>query len=87
MNAQLKLIQNHRDLTAEEVSLLNEVKATAEKVRQLVDRVARSESSSAEGEPPATVTNDPGRAVAIARTELQTGFMWLVQSITRPAGF
>lgn len=33
----------------------------------------------------ATVGTDP-RALAIARTDLQTGMMWLVRAITRPEG-
>ena len=63
-------------------------KELAEKVRGLVERVAQLPATPlAEGDAPPTVTTDPGRAISIARTDLQTGFMWLIRSIARPTTF
>lgn len=88
MDNQHQLIKGYRDLTAEEIALINEVKALAESTRELVERAARLPATPlAEGDGPPTVTTDPGRAVSIARTELQTGFMWLIRSIARPTTF
>lgn len=88
MENQHRLIKGYRDLSEQEIALMNEVKEVAEQVRGLVERVAKLPATPlAEGDAPPTVTTDPGRAVAIARTELQTGFMWLIRSIARPSTF
>lgn len=88
MKNQHLLIEGYRDLTAEEIALINEAKELAEQVRNLVERVNRLPSTVlAEGDAPPTITTDPIRAISIARTDLQTGFMWLIRSITRPTTF
>lgn len=88
MDQQHKLIKGYRDLTQDEINLINEAKELAEKTRDLVERVARLPASPMqEGDAPPTVSTDPGRACSIARTELQTGFMWLIRSIARPTTF
>ena len=88
MDNQHKLIKGYRDLSAEEIALMNEAKELAEQVRSLVERVAQLPATPlAEGDAPPTVTTDPGRACSIARTELQSGFMWLIRSIARPTSF
>ena len=88
MENQHKLIRGYRDLSADEIALMNEAKELAEQVRSLVERVAQLlPTPLAEGDGPPSVTTDPGRAISIARTELQTGFMWLIRSIARPTTF
>lgn len=88
MENQHRFIKGYRELSAEEIALMNEAKDLAEQVRSLVERVVRlQETPLAEGDAPPTVTTDPGRAISIARTELQTGFMWLIRSIARPTTF
>ena len=82
MENQHKLIKGYRDLSAEEIALMNEAKELAEKVSELVCRVAHLPC----GEP-VTTSTDPGRAIEIARTDLQTGFMWLIRSIARSTTF
>lgn len=74
MDNQHKQIKGYRDLTQEEIDLMNEGKDLAEKVRQHIERVQ-------------TVENVDMRAVRIAATELQTGFMWLTRAIARPETF
>lgn len=88
MQDQHKLIKGYRDLSAEEIALINEAKELAEMTRNLVERVAAlPDTPRAEGDGPPTITTNPGRACSIARTELQTGFMWLIRSIARPTTF
>lgn len=78
MDDQHRKISGYRDLTQEEIDLINEVKTQAEMVRHLVDKLeARARTQGA----------IDGRAIAIARADLQTGFMWLSRSIARPIGF
>lgn len=83
MENQHKLIKGYRDLSPEEVALMNEVKEHAEKTRLLVERVALLPG----GDIIQPICTDPDRACAIARTELQSGFMWLIRSIARPTTF
>lgn len=67
-------ITGYRELTAEEIAQVNDIKAMATGVGEMLDQVK-------------LLPDVDQRALAIARTELQTGFMWLVRSITRPQGF
>lgn len=88
MENQHKLIKGYRDLSADEIALMNEAKELAEQVRDLVERVAKLPPTPLnEGDAPPTVTTSPERAIAIARTDLQAGFMWLIHSIARPTTF
>lgn len=88
MDNQHKMIKGYRDLSADEIALINEAKELAEQVRALVLRVAMLPSTPlVDGDAPPTITTDPARSIEIARIELQTGFMWLVRSITRPTTF
>lgn len=67
-------ITGYRDLTKAEIDAMNEVKATANTVKELLDEIAAT----------------PGidqRWVAIARTELQQGFMALIRAIAQPDSF
>lgn len=74
MENQHQLIKGYRDLSAAEIAAMNAAKLQAEKVGQLVDRL----------------TEEPGvdqRWLAIAKTDLQKGFMSLVRAIARPESF
>lgn len=74
MDNQHRKISGYRDLSADEIAAMNEVKAVAEQVRAVQERIA-------------AMPGIDGRAVAIARTDLQTGFMWLVRAVARPTTF
>ncbi len=74
MDNQHKLIKGYRDLSADEIALMNEAKELAETVGALADKIA------AHGNP------DP-RWFAIGRTDLQKGFMGLIRSIAKPTTF
>jgi hypothetical protein len=70
----LPLLNGYRKLSEEEQALANEVTRIGSYVEQLIEKL----------------TSRPGfdqRAVAIGRTELQTGFMWLKRGITKPTTF
>lgn len=65
------------ELTEADVALLNEIDTQAKLMKHLVDKLearARTQGSV------------DGRAVSIARTNLQTGFMWLTSSIVGTGG-
>jgi len=70
----VKSIKGYKVLSPEQVNLMNEVKSKANEVGELLDRLR----------------HDPeiqGRDLAIAKTNLQTGFMWAVRSIAKPESF
>ena len=74
MDNQHRAITGYRELSAEEIDAMNEVKAKAVEVGALIQRLQAL----------------PGldqRAVAMAKTELQTGFMWAVRGIAQPTTF
>jgi hypothetical protein len=72
MDNQHKHIKGYRDLSEAEVAAMNAIKAKAEEVRELCESL------------PAGVD---GRWVAIAKTDLQKGFMALVRSVAQPTTF
>jgi hypothetical protein len=71
---QHRQIKGYRDLSAEEIALMNEAKVMAESVGALVEKIA------------ATPGVD-GRWVAIGKTDLQKGFMSLIRGIAQPTSF
>ena len=74
MENQHKQIKGYRDLSQEEIDLMNEVKAEGERLGQLVERVSQIEDVDL-------------RWVSIAKTDLQKGVMSLVRSIAKPTTF
>ena len=66
-------IIGYRELSVEEVALVNEIKELSETVSEMVKRLKENDY-------------DP-RWVSIGATDLQTGFMALVRSVTKPTSF
>lgn len=67
-------IKGYRDLSEEEIALMNEGKALAEQVGEFVKKLVASEGIDQ-------------RWVSIGRTDLQTGFMALIRSVAQPTTF
>lgn len=76
MDNQHTMIKGYRDLSADEIAQMNEVKSTAEQVGALVQRIVDSRA-----------TPEGKRWAATAKTDLQKGFMALVRSIALPETF
>lgn len=74
MDNQHKKITGYRDLSQAEVDAINEGKKLAEQVGAWIERLQATPGLDA-------------RAIAIARTELQTGFMWAIRGIAQPTTF
>lgn len=82
MDNQHKMIKGYRDLSQEEIDLVNKIKAAGdvmEGVCLLVERHGQEAARSAGGIDP--------RWLAIARTDLQKGLMALTRAVTKPEGF
>ena len=73
MDNQHKHIKGYRDLTKEEVAVMNAIKEKGEEVRQLIEDLE--------------MTNADSRWLSIGRTDLQRGFMALVRSVAKPESF
>ena len=74
MDNQHQKIKGYRDLSQTEVDMMNKIK---EKGAELGELVAELQSTEGLDQ----------RAVAIGKTELQTGVMWLVCSVAQPESF
>jgi hypothetical protein len=74
MKDQHKHIKGYRDLSPEEISLMNEIKAKASECGELVAKLRAAEGLDQ-------------RWVSVGCTDLQTGFMALVRSVAQPTTF
>lgn len=68
------MIKGYRNLSDEEILVINELKTLAEVVGEKVDEIYNREDSDK-------------RWASIARTDLQTGFMALIRSVAKPETF
>lgn len=74
MENQHRKITGYRELSQQEINLMNEIKAIGSQLELLVNKV------SSEG-------NGDQRWAAIARTELQQGLMALTRAVAKPESF
>lgn len=74
MKDQHKQIKGYRDLSQEEIDLMNRIKEQGEQLRVLIDELN------------ANFITD-GRWVSIAQTHLQQGIMAAVRSVAKPDSF
>jgi hypothetical protein len=74
MKDQHTKIKGYRDLTQEEINLMNEAKVLAEQVGTLVDKIESTDGIDK-------------RWAAIGKTDLQKGFMSLIRSVAQPTTF
>lgn len=77
---QHKKITGYRDLTQDEIDLMNKVKDKAEEVRKLLSEIEGVHADT--GQHPIDM-----RWLNIGKTDLQKGFMALVRSIAKPESF
>jgi len=80
MDNQHKKIKGYRDLTQDEIDLMNEAKQLSEVCGLFIDKLISTHQATGNH------TIDT-RWVRIGETDLQTGFMALVRSIARPESF
>lgn len=80
MENQHRHIKGYRELTAVDISKMNEVKALAEEVGDLINGLETASALPRGMEP-------DKRWLAIAKTQLQQGFMALTRAIAKPETF
>jgi len=74
MDNQHRHIKGYRELSQEEIDLMNEGKALAEQCGAYIEKLQAAQALDQ-------------RAVALGKTHLQTGFMWAIRGIARPTTF
>ena len=74
MDNQHKKITGYRDLSQEEIELMNKAKALAEEVGTLVECIKAEDSTDL-------------RWANIGQTDLQKGFMALIRAVAKPTTF
>lgn len=84
MDNQHKHIKGYRDLSPEEIALMNEGKELAEQVGAFVEKLQRC---SLPGSAVPGIGQLEGRWISIGRTHLQQGFMAIIRAIARPTSF
>ena len=86
MENQHKKIKGYRDLSQEEIDLMNRIKAKGGEVGELILELEmlRAKNMSA-----SLTTKDleAARCLSVAKGHLQTGFMWFVRAIALPESF
>ena len=74
MKDQHKKIKGYRDLSQEEIDLMNEIKSLAEQCGRMIESLEKYSGAD-------------GRSVALGKTNLQQGFMWAIRGVAKPATF
>ena len=87
MDNQHKKITGYRDLTQEEIDLMNEGKELAEKVGDWIARLEGISSPLETDAAPESAVEIDDRWLAIGKTNLQQGFMAAIRSVAKPTTF
>jgi hypothetical protein len=95
MENQHRKISGYRDLSQAEIDLMNDIKAHAEKTRELLERIgqhvddqhAHAKASGDIGEMERLTSSEPIRWHEDAKRALQTGFMYAVRAVAQPSTF
>ncbi|MDB5802265.1 MAG: hypothetical protein JWL63_3204 [Rhodocyclales bacterium] len=74
MENQHKHITGYRDLSKAEIDAMNEIKSKGNELDTLIEKLR-------------LIDGVDQRAIAIAKTELQTGIMWLTRAVAKPQSF
>ncbi len=88
MKDQHTKIKGYRDLSQQEIDLMNRIKEHAENTAELLEEVynMRTEDTPS-GEEWEAMQDESLRCLEIAKTTLQTGQMWFVRAVALPNSF
>jgi len=80
MDNQHKKIKGYRDLTQDEINLMNKIKQKGVELGELIDEMSEISVQQADNQL-------DSRWIAIGKTDLQKGIMALVRAVARPESF
>lgn len=81
MDNQHAKIKGYRDLSQEEIDLMNEIKSHGERTSDIISKLIELRGNNG------VLQGEPLRCINIATEYLQTGQMWLVRSVALPESF
>ena len=90
MDNQHQKIQGYRELSQQEIDLMNRIKDHAEKAANLLKEVYTLRRQEQDANlPPLTPKQfkESVRCLSVAKTKLQTGQMWFVRAVALPDSF
>lgn len=91
MDNQHKLIKGYRDLSPQEIAMMNKIKALAEQAGSLVAELRSIPQTPPFQEPGPTAgwfgSTVDQRWVSVGATDLQTAFMALTRAVAQPTTF
>ena len=89
MDNQHKKIKGYRELSQEEIDLMNEIKSHGEKTKKLLAKIANSRIDAMNEFKVLSSDQfiESQRSQEEAKTTLQAGIMWLVRSVALPDSF
>lgn len=94
MKDQHTKIKGYRDLSQQEIDLMNNIKVKAEEVSSLLGTLTEmraAQKMQLADIAPCAVTpvqlGESNRCIALAKTNLQQGFMWAVRGVALPDSF
>jgi DNA-binding transcriptional MerR regulator len=91
MDNQHRQIKGYRELTPEDIALMNRIKAKAEEVgalvREVQDYLAQQHRSMSTEEKLRVIQAEAGRWASMGNTDLQRGFMALIRAVAQPTTF
>lgn len=85
MDNQHRKIAGYRELSQDEIDLMNEIKEQGKVLSALVDKV--NACNTAHSDSVLVADSKALRSGAIAATDLQTGLMWLTRAVAKPEFF
>jgi len=80
MDNQHKKIKGYRDLTQDEIDLMNKIKQKGAELGELIDEMSEISVQQVDNQL-------DGRWISIGQTHLQQGIMALVRAVARPESF
>ena len=95
MDNQHRKIANYRELSQEEIDLMNRIKAKGDELmslhKEVVELIGEQDKAPAiaAADPEVLVRHEsaePRRWASIGKTDIQTGIMALVRAVAQPAG-
>lgn len=86
MENQHRKITGYRELTQQEIDLMNAIKAKGAELRELVDKV-RTLADQVPDTPPAEEADHPTYWVRYADGAFRTGLMYLTRAVARPTSY
>lgn len=92
MDNQHRRITGYRELNQTEIDLMNEIKALGPVIEAVLLKVNKHLSDQAKPDTPQVVKDrlddaTPYRFAALAKTEFQTGLMYLTRAVAQPTFF